>query len=106
VLDLSTIDHIAPKEVDQAIGEYHRVLRDGGQLLIVAWYSSIGHSYVPETNQHFFDWQTVQEPLARFELVSQQRLMDRHSNTYLHQTLVRKKPTTCGAGQPGRAFRP
>ncbi len=37
VLDLSTLDHLAEWRVAQAIGEYRRVLRDRGVLLIVFW---------------------------------------------------------------------
>jgi SAM-dependent methyltransferase len=37
VLDLSTLDHLPEVGVAQAIGEYRRVLRDSGALLLIFW---------------------------------------------------------------------
>ena len=37
VLDLSTLDHLTVPAAAQAVGEYGRVLRDGGALLLVFW---------------------------------------------------------------------
>ncbi len=37
VVDLSTLDHLSGAGVAQAIGEYRRVLRDRGVLLVVFW---------------------------------------------------------------------
>lgn len=37
VVDLSTLDHLSEAGVAQAIGEYRRVLRDRGVLLVVFW---------------------------------------------------------------------
>lgn len=37
VVDLSTLDHLPEAEVARAIGEYRRVLRDRGILLVVFW---------------------------------------------------------------------
>jgi len=37
VIDLSTIDHIPLSDTWKAIAEYHRVLKKGGKLLMVAW---------------------------------------------------------------------
>lgn len=41
VLDLSTLDHLPEAGVVQALGEYARVLRDGGVLLVVFWQRSL-----------------------------------------------------------------
>jgi SAM-dependent methyltransferase len=37
VLDLSTLDHLSEEGMARAIGEYRRVLRDGGAVLLVFW---------------------------------------------------------------------
>lgn len=37
VLDFSTLDHIPFKDWETAIGEYYRLLKDGGDVLLVEW---------------------------------------------------------------------
>ena len=37
VLDLSSLDHLPDAGVAEAVGEYRRVLREGGALLLVFW---------------------------------------------------------------------
>jgi len=37
VVDCSTIDHVGPKFVNQALSEYHRVLAPRGRLLMLVW---------------------------------------------------------------------
>jgi len=39
LLDLSTIDHINPLDLPKVIFEYSRVLKIGGMVLIIAWFS-------------------------------------------------------------------
>jgi len=41
VLDLSTLDHLAEGDAADAIGEYRRVLRDRGVLLLLFWQRSL-----------------------------------------------------------------
>jgi SAM-dependent methyltransferase len=41
VLDLSTLDHLPEAGVADAIGEYRRVLRVGGALLLIFWQRSL-----------------------------------------------------------------
>jgi len=49
VIDLSTIDHLLRYDVSKAIGEYWRVLRPGGKLIMVAWCAD-------DPNQKPMDW--------------------------------------------------
>jgi SAM-dependent methyltransferase len=39
ILDLSTIDHIAPDDLEETLDGYARVLEKGGQLLLISWLS-------------------------------------------------------------------
>lgn len=41
IIDLSTIDHIPPKDIPQVVNEYDRVLKPGGKILLVAWFSEV-----------------------------------------------------------------
>jgi ubiquinone/menaquinone biosynthesis C-methylase UbiE len=37
IIDTSTLDHIQPSEVEQALREYNRTLKPGGRLLLIVW---------------------------------------------------------------------
>ena len=59
ILDLSTLDHIPPDEIEVAIKEYYRVMKTDGRLLLIFWileeeYKQEMKEWKP-TNQYFFD---------------------------------------------------
>ena len=63
IIDLSTIDHINPNDLDRVFSEYERVLKHRGVLLLFAWfdinnlnvYSLNTSKDKPYYNQYFFN---------------------------------------------------
>lgn len=80
VLDLSTLDHIQPSSVSQALASYRRVLKPGGILLLVFW-ASLNSRLVAEGDsgewshgrQYYFDIDMVRNTLSGlgFDLISE-----------------------------------
>lgn len=80
VLDLSTLDHIQPRDVPRALASYRRVLRENGILLLVFW-ASVDAQVIAEGDagewshgrQYFFEVDFVRSTLAalHFELISE-----------------------------------
>jgi SAM-dependent methyltransferase len=80
VLDLSTLDHIQPKNVPKALGSYRRVLKRNGILLLVFW-ASLNRSLVTDGDsgkwshgkQYYFDIDSVRNTLASlgFDLITE-----------------------------------
>jgi SAM-dependent methyltransferase len=74
VLDLSTLDHIQPKEVKKALDSYRRVLKKNGTLLVIFWVS-LNKELIVEGDrgvwshgrQYYFDIGAVRETLAALE---------------------------------------
>jgi len=50
ILDLSTIDHVDPEDLERVFNEYARVMKDGGTLFLVVWTS--GDNILPKTINH------------------------------------------------------
>ena len=71
VVDLSTIDHIPLEDVPVAISEYHRVLKDGGRLLMVAWCCDERREEPTDWNgpQYFLYEPDLMEALIGFDLI-------------------------------------
>jgi SAM-dependent methyltransferase len=80
VLDLSTLDHIQPRDVPRALASYRRVLRENGILLLVFWASVDAHVVAEgdtgewsHGRQYYFAVDLVRSTLAalQFELISE-----------------------------------
>jgi SAM-dependent methyltransferase len=70
VLDFSTLDHIPSTDVPKAIGEYARVLKPDGTLLLFVW--TCGGPSRHSAGQSFFSRKDVEKPLARhFDIESE-----------------------------------
>jgi len=41
IFDLSTIDHVPPNQIPVVLGEYQRILKESGLLLMFFWYESM-----------------------------------------------------------------
>jgi len=97
VLDLSTIDHVQPKETPVVLFEYHRVLRPGGLLFLVAWCSldmaevRFGDSGKYDHNaQYYLDLDRTRDLLySLFERINEEHIEVCHPR-YLVGMLVRK----------------
>lgn len=76
VLDLSTLDHIQPKDVHRALSSYQRVLKENGTLLLVFW-ASLNRDLITvgdcgEWNhgkQYYFEIDTIRETLKSLGFV-------------------------------------
>jgi SAM-dependent methyltransferase len=74
LLDLSTIDHIDSVEVPLALDEYKRVLKPGGDLVLVSWVGEYGDGKAPNLVYH--QRQTiVREIESRFTVTYMEILM-------------------------------
>lgn len=95
IFDLSTIDHVPPGDVDRVLSEYHRVLKLGGKLVLVAWCA-------PDRREEPVDWGGPQyflyepdivEGLRGFQ-VNHREVLHRGDGVYLVNFVARK--TCCG----------
>lgn len=56
ILDLSTLDHIPEEDIEKALKEYNRVLKDGGYLLLITWFGKdIEYKEWTPDNQYNFN---------------------------------------------------
>lgn len=95
LLDVSTIDHIPDPAV--AIGEYARVVRPGGMLLIVSWFTDnaeIRNNPKPDQwdeLQYYFDLRPFQRALAsRFTILRQGKIPELAGENYLWHFIARR----------------
>ena len=77
ILDLSTLDHIPPKDVATVIGEYNRVLGPRGKLLLITW---LTNNEAPEKewtpqDQYFFKYETVKKELDKYFDTTEESLL-------------------------------
>lgn len=71
ILDLSTIDHVAPKDIPTVFDEYSRVLDKNGDLVIIAWLGieELDHQQWSADNQYVFNHEFFREELGkRFDI--------------------------------------
>jgi len=94
IIDLSTLDHIGPADIQDAVNEYSRVLVQHGKLLLVVWCSD-----TPEDDpviwhnlqQYFFDEELVMSCLWKAGIcVWQKREFHRSKNLYLIEVIGEK----------------
>jgi len=80
VIDASTLDHLHPRDTQKALGEYHRVLKDGGLCLLFVWCTNnpkYAQEYEPHntwspTMQYYFDYNTLKTQFCqKFKLESE-----------------------------------
>ena len=91
ILDLSSIDHIPPEDLEASLGEYSRILRKEGKLLLVAWCRTRplpveGSSIVKWNphNQYFFDYAFLLDCLSmRFRVAEEQVILARKSTALI-----------------------
>ena len=73
ILDLSTLDHIRPSEVAHTLGEYARVLKKGGRILLCVWYGKTKEIFKENakdwdaTYQYYFKRKDVEKYLKIFK---------------------------------------
>lgn len=77
ILDLSTLDHIRPSEVESTLAGYNRVLEKNGVLVLITW---VTESVQPDLewnpdNQYYFAYETVSTPLRKFFNVMEEKLL-------------------------------
>lgn len=95
LLDLSTLDHIPQQDIEAALLEYKRVLKQGGQALIITWFTENGYQDIDwqSTNQYFFDFPIVEELIKKhFTIDGQQHLFSpkEPKGCFLYQFILRK----------------
>lgn len=69
ILDLSTLDHIKPNQVDSVLAGYNRVLTECGALFLVTWVSDAGESLNNAwnaNNQYYFDEKKLECSLKKY----------------------------------------
>ena len=86
IIDLSTIDHIHPQDIDLVLDWYRRVLKDGGKILLVvrtwAWPdedidSKIENVEWVSSNQYYFNKEWFKKKLSdRFEITYEEDLFE------------------------------
>lgn len=69
ILDLSTLDHIRPSEVDHTLRGYQRILDDTGAFFLVTWIDGSGKSKEMDwnaNNQYYFDEHELEETMKKY----------------------------------------
>jgi len=89
VLDLSTLDHIHPEEIESAISEYNRVLKPGGVLGLIFW-AAEAVDYIPHEIQYFFPPKFALSILKRYFIEYDNAKFAVGDNTWLHYFIGRK----------------
>jgi SAM-dependent methyltransferase len=98
VADLSTIDHVPPKQGPAVLQEYRRVLSPRGRLLLVAWCSE-AEEPLPQPwqpgNQYYHFWPELHNAgLAGFAQV-QWRAMHHEGERQLISVMADKRERSC-----------
>lgn len=92
VIDLSTIDHIAPEDVAKVLKEYNRVTQQNSEIMIVVWLSNEETRYPywePGHQYHFLQSKVEFEINKYFRIVESDTLL-REAPRYLHYYLLHK----------------
>jgi len=93
VIDLSTIDHIP--DYEKAIQEYHRVLKNDGIALIVAWLSTWRPSPIEENwggTQYWFKASEFRDTLEKyFEITREQDFPEFTRDKFLYGFFLKKR---------------
>lgn len=101
LLDLSTFDHILPKEMPEGIKGYARVIKQGGYLLLIVWCEKYFKdeeivNYSPNT-QYYHSAPLLRVELEKYFDIDEETVLiakeDRNSLTTLTKFLCRKRPT-------------
>ena len=98
VLDLSTIDHVHPDDLDTVLSEYHRVLRPFGWAYIISWCS--GNPKYQEdqkgwlkTNpnlQFYHDETRLAQTIVKYFHLSSSRNFYQYSDIHLREFVCEK----------------
>jgi SAM-dependent methyltransferase len=94
VLDLSTIDHVP--DYKKAIQQYHRVLKNDGIALIVAWLSKGGQEPTDESwggKQYWFEAGAFRKTLTKYFEILREQDFPEHINgdKFLFGFFLKKK---------------
>jgi SAM-dependent methyltransferase len=96
VLDMSTIDHIPFADVGRVLGEYSRVLKERGKLVLAVWISEselvseVGSKNTwTALNQYFFDDKKFEKSMDwNFNILEKENMTD-GEDTYLRLYVCR-----------------
>lgn len=69
ILDLSTLDHIKPDQVESVLAGYNRVLDDTGAFFLVTWINTLGEAGDENwnaNNQYYFDQKKLESSLNKY----------------------------------------
>jgi SAM-dependent methyltransferase len=74
VLDFSTIDHIPFEDWEKALREYRRVLKDGGDLVLVAW-TEKDFKHKPDVGVYYYARYEFDEMVRNYFNVSSSEIL-------------------------------
>lgn len=90
ILDLSTVDHVLPDELERVIKEYNRVLKIDGRLLLIIWTNPTRDIYMPEQT-YFSEDRVAKTVKGYFEpLKTPKRLLVDGENTLIELQLKKR----------------
>jgi ubiquinone/menaquinone biosynthesis C-methylase UbiE len=90
IFDFSTIDHIPPEDVESALKEYHRVLKNDGILYLVAWCSHERSYQERGCEQYYFEYHRFRESVKKhFKILDGEALYRCNTILYLMAFLCR-----------------
>lgn len=97
IIDLSTIDHIRPEEIEIVITGYYRVLKHDGCLLLIAWFgdkivsdNSRNQPWMP-TRQYYFWELDIQKLLDKYFIIKDNEKFYGDDQKYLKRFVCVKR---------------
>lgn len=99
VLDLSTLDHIMPSEVDIVLSGYSKILKDNGMFFLVTWIDALdrgGEAAWNPNNQYYFNKDALEESMKKYFSIDEIVLVfidPGNQRNYLYSYLCRKNAT-------------
>ena len=91
IFDLSTVDHVPPSDLNTVLGEYHRVLKYNGKLVMVAWCADERRDEPVDWGglQYFFYEPDIMAAMSGFSLYHRD-VIHRGDGVYLAEFIARK----------------
>lgn len=94
MFDFSTIDHIPPGDARAALKEYHRVLKRGGLLYLVAWCSHECSYHEPEAKQYYFEYFGLRKKIKKYFKIQDSEVLYSCSDMLFLTTFLCKRKTS------------